>query len=293
LYTKLFSNEFRALTQQTDSRLSPLCSFQNGQGEEAVACDQVQSFEAVPMTGRFASMPRVDPSYDRRWAFPQAWQLPLLLSEMDLRKMVVSPQGELMRGSVAAMMRRKDAIIAAALFADSATGKTATTTTTALPSAQKVAITVGGTGNVGMNFAKLRRAKRILLGNDVDVETEQIDCVLTAIQHDELMTEIQVGSKEYNEARDGRPVYAEGRLERFYGINFHIYNQLPVDASSDRLIPVFVRGKAMRVVTWLDITTSVSRRNDLEDEPWQLYVKQMHGATRLEEKLMVQITCNE
>jgi hypothetical protein len=39
----------------------------------------------------------------------------------------------------------------------------------------------------------------------------------------------------------------------------------------------------MHLGMWQDIQTSVSKRNDLQGEPWQLYVTGAFGATRLDE----------
>jgi hypothetical protein len=42
---------------------------------------------------------------------------------------------------------------------------------------------------------------------------------------------------------------------------------------------------------WQDITTHISERNDKAGIPWQVYVYGTFGATRLEEKKVVEIKC--
>jgi hypothetical protein len=155
-----------------------------------------------------------------------------------------------------------------------------------LPSAQKIAVGYGASGDVGLTVAKLREAKRLLMSADIDLETEEIFCALKATQHDNLLAEAQVISTDFND----KPVLVEGRLMRFLGINF-IHTELLESASGDVLVPVWVKS-GMYLGNWNEVETSISKRNDLSGEPYQAYVKMTAGASRLEEEKVVQIACN-
>ena len=56
------------------------------------------------------------------------------------------------------------------------------------------------------------------------------------------------------------------------------------------MIPVYVKS-GMHFGMWNDIKTDISQRNDLQNIPWQVYVTLTGGATRIEEKKVVQIIC--
>ena len=290
-YSQQFSTNVALLVQQEGSVLEGAVLSGTHVGKQASPVDQVGSIVAQKVTTRFGAMPRIDAPTDRRWVFPVDYDLPQLLDTFDQVKMVVDPRSSYVTNAGYAMGRAKDAEIAGAFFGTSKTGETGGTSTT-FPAGQKVAITFGSSGNSGLSTKKLKEARRILLKNRVNLKRERLICVLTAKQHDELLDEVQVTSTDFNPQRDGMPVLTDGFINRFLGIDFILYEDLPVDASSDRQVPVFVQS-ALYLGRWIEIKTNISVRNDLQGEPWQVYCMASFGATRLEEKKIVQITCDE
>mgnify|MGYP001598570189 CR=1 FL=1 len=286
-YVQQFSTNVQLLLQQRGSKLRNLVLAGSHVGKQASPVDQFGAVTANKVTGRFNAMPRVDAATDRRWVFPADYDLPQLIDTFDKLRLITDPQSAYVTNAVYAMGRAMDDEIIDAFFGDAKTGEQGGTTT-ALPAAQKIAINFGAAGSVGLTVAKLREAKRLLMAAEVDLDSDPLTCVVTAKQHDNLLAEAQVVSTDFND----KPVLVEGRVTRFLGINIVHCERLDVDASSDRLVPVYAKS-GVYLGNWMEIHTSVSKRNDLQGEPWQVYALGTFGATRLEEKKVVQITCDE
>ncbi len=141
-----------------------------------------------------------------------------------------------------------------------------------------------------LTVAKLREAKRILMAAEVDLDSDPITCAVTAQQHDNLLAEAQIISTDFND----KPVLVEGKIMRFLGINFVHTERLALstDGNSDRLVPIWAKS-GMYLGVWNDMETDISQRKDLQSLPWQTYLKMTAGATRLEEKKLVQVACDE
>jgi hypothetical protein len=180
------------------------------------------------------------------------------------------------------------------LFGTAKTGEQGATSTT-FPSTQVVGLNTGGT-NSNINVSKLREAKRILMANEVDFDSEPVFCVVDSTNADALLNEIQIISSDFNGA--DKPVLQEGKVTRFLGINFihaeRINRQTGTDdqttSTTSKQIPVYAKS-GMHLGLWQDIAASVSKRNDLQGEPMQAYVIGTFGATRLEEKKVVKVWC--
>jgi len=290
-YVSTYNQNIVQLLQQKQSRLRQACMPATGVGEQMSPVDQIGSIEMQDVTTRFAPMGRVDAAVDRRWARPNDADLPQLIDTFDKLKIITDPQGIYVTNAVSAANRKYDDVIGNAFFAAAATGKTGATSTAFDSTNQVVSVNVGGTDSP-LNVAKLEAARTILLANEADLENDDLFCAITSKDHKALMSEIQVLSLDFNE----RPVYNQkGLITSFRGINF-IHSERPwatteaTDdaAGSSRQVPFWLKS-GMHVVTWNDINTSVSVRNDIQGEPYQVYVKMSVGATRNEEKKVVKI----
>jgi hypothetical protein len=81
-------------------------------------------------------------------------------------------------------------------------------------------------------------------------------------------------------------------IKRFLGFNFIHSERLPVNGSGQRRVPVWAK-TGMHLGIWNDITNDISQRKDIENHPYQLYTAMTLGATRLEEKKVVELPCVE
>lgn len=286
-YVQQYANNLQLLLQQKNSRFSDKVMRGSHTGEQAAVVDQVAKIEMQTPAGRFAPIGRVDAAVDRRWVAPEDFDLPQLVDSFDKLRLLLDPQSTFVQNGVAAVNRRYDRSIIAAFFAASLTGKTGTTSTSFL-SANQVAVTMGAAAATGLNFKKLREAKRILMAYDLDIENEEIFFSVTAKQHDELLAESQIVSLDYQD----KPVLVDGKITRVLGMTL-VHSELNVvDGSSYRRIPVWAKS-GMHLGEWGSQVTDIAQRKDLSGLPWQIYQKLTCGATRLDEKKVVEIKCAE
>jgi len=282
-----YANNIQLLLQQKGSKLRDKVMTGSHVGKQAAPVDQIGSIAMRPVVSRFAPMGRVDAAVDRRWVFPSDFDLPQLIDSFDKLRLLLDPSSSYVQNAVYAAGRQMDDLIISSFFGTAKTGEAGATSTT-FPSANQVAVNEGAASNTGLTVAKLRKAKRLLMANQVDLESDPITVVVTARQHDDLMAEAQVISMDYTD----RPVLMDGKVTRFLGMDFIVCERLGVDGSSYRRVPVFAKS-GMYLGIWDDVKTDISQRKDLQSMPWQAYVTMTAGATRLEENKIVEIKCSE
>jgi hypothetical protein len=290
LYGQQFANNIALLLQQRGSKLSDKVTVGYYQGKQASPVDQLGAVAAQRVTDRFAPMLRTDAPVDRRWVFPNDYDLDQLIDRFDKLRMLTDPTSAYVQNGVSGMNRAKDDEIIAAFFGTAKTGEAGATSTT-FPSSQVVGVNTGGTGST-LSVAKLREARRILLANEVDLDMDPIYAAISSRDSDALLNEVQVTSSDFN---GDKPVLTEGKVTRFLGINF-VYVERPAmtatatddQSGTSRQVPVWAKS-GMHLGIWNDTTTDVSQRNDLRGLPYQAYVYGTFGATRLEEKKIVKI----
>jgi hypothetical protein len=289
-FVQAYSNNVEMLLQQRGGKLLATVSQGSYTGKGAKAVEQVGPVKPVKNLSRHADTPLISTPADARWVFPNDYEWADLIDDQDKLRMLIDPQSAYVMNGVNAMRRAQDDEILQAFFATSATGENGTTST-AFPSGQIVGVNVGGT-NSNLNVAKLRAAKRLFMAAGVDLDIERLYVAITAADHDGLLNEIQVTSLDYNT----RPTLVEGRVTSFMGFNFvpieftdtTAYDAAPLLTSgSNRLLPVWTSG-SMHLGMWNDVTTQVSVRDD-KRYATQVYAKTTIGATRLQEKKVVQI----
>ena len=286
-YVQQYATNLQLLLQQLDTRLKAFVTEGSHIGEQAAEVDQVGKIEMQEPAGRFAPIGRVDAAVDRRWVSPIPYDLPQLIDSFDKLKLLLDPNSTFVANGAAAANRQYDRAIIASFFADAKTGKTGTVTTSFL-SANQVAVTMGASAATGMNVKKMREAKRILMSYDIDLRSNQIYMGVTSKQHDDLLAEAQITSTDFND----KPVLVEGMVTRFLGINLIQTELLALDSNSYRRCPVWIKS-GMHLGQWGSMSTNLSQETQLSGQPYQIYQKMMIGATRLDEKKVIEIKCSE
>lgn len=287
-YAQQYASTIQLLLQQKGSRLRDTVMFQGITGAKAaVPVDQIGLVEATERTTRFPPITPGNTPTDRPWIYPSDFDWNDLVDSIDKLRVVTDPTSALAQSGTYAMGRAQDRVIIRNYFADRKTGVEGGTTTS-FPAGQQIAVNFGASGNVGLTVAKMREAKRLLMAAEVDLETDPATLIVTAKQHDNLLSEIQVISLDFNE----KPVMVEGMVTRFLGFNLKHTELLATNVSTYRRCPAYVKS-GMVLGMWNDITTDISQRKDLAGLPIQVYVYGTFGATRLEEKKMVEVICAE
>lgn len=309
-FVQQYSTNVMMLLQQQGSKLRGAVQNMRFQGKAASVAEQFGSVSPVRNQSRHSDTPLISTPHDKRWMYPNDYDWADLVDSQDKLRMLIDPTSSYAMAGAWAMGRAIDDEIISAFFNSNNTGENGTSATGTLYSfnsnSQSVGATVGASAATGMNIAKLRRAKRILMEGLVDIDNDQLFAVISARQHDDLLNEAQAISLDYNT----KPVLVDGKISAFMGINFIVSERIPggsgfntainpsiatgstdgtYTTGSRYMIPVFAKsGMAMGV--WNDITTSIDRRADKRNS-YQVYVTGTFGATRLEEKRCVIINC--
>lgn len=278
-FVQQYSTNIALLLQQKGSKLRNAVMTGSHVGKQASPVDQFGSIEMQPVSGRFNPMSRVDVATDRRWVFPSDFDLPQLIDEFDKLRLITDPSSAYVQNAVMAAGRQFDKLICNAFTGAAKTGE-AGGTSTSFTAANEVDVAVGG-ANSKLNVAKIKAVKELMMANHIDFDSEQAYIGITAADHASLLNEIQVISSDFN---GGMPVLQNGMVTSFLGFQF-IHCELietQLAGTNEVTLPVWVKS-GMYLGLWNDIENSVSKRNDLQGEPWQLYTKMTAGATRLEE----------
>jgi hypothetical protein len=289
-YVEQFSSNIQLKLQQEGSVLRNCVMSGTHVGSQASPVDQFGAVVANKVTGRYNLMGRVDAPTDRRWVFPQDYDLPQLLDSFDKLRLLIDPMSSYVTNAVHALGRAIDIEILNGITGTNYTGNNGATTVT-ISSSQTVGVNTGSASAAGLNVAKLRAARKILLQNyawDFN-KIPEIYCAVNGAQHDNLLAEVQVISSDFN---GGMPVLKEGVVQRFLGVTF-VHTELVSTGTDDQsgtstIIPMWLKDGAY-LGLWADITTDIAQRKDLQGLPFQAYVYGTFGGTRLEEKKVVQI----
>lgn len=285
-----FSTNVELLLQQKGSMLADKVTTGSYVGKQASPVDQIGAVAMNAVTTRFQPITRTDASTDRRWVFPSDFDLAQQIDQFDKLRLLTDPESQYAQNAAYAVGRKKDELILTAMFAAASTGE-AGATSTSFTSGNVIGVNTGGTDSK-LNVPKLRAGLKILRANQVDVN-DPIWCGLTADAHDALLNEIQIISSDFNGG--DRPVLKDGMVTRFLGINFVLCEQITTtgagtddQSGSSIALPMWAQS-GMHLGIWNDVSHNVTRREDLQGQPWQIYTSATFGATRLDEKKVIKI----
>lgn len=309
-FVQQYSTNVMMLLQQQGSKLRNAVQSYKYMGKAASVAEQFGQVSPVRNQSRHSDTPLISTPQDKRWMFPNDYDWADLIDNQDKLRMLIDPTSSYAMAGAWAMGRAIDDEIISGFFNANLTGENGTSSTGLLSAfnsgSQMVAATLGASAATGLNIAKLRRAKRILMEGLVDVDNDQLVAVISARQHDDLLNEAQAISLDYN----SKPVLVDGKISSFMGFNFIVSERIPgasgfnaainpavPTGSSDGqyttgsrfMVPVFAKS-GMALGVWNDITTTIDRRPDKRNS-YQVYVTGTFGATRLEERRCVLINC--
>lgn len=287
-YSVQYASAVEMLAQQQDSRVASLFTPMTGEGKSATVVNQIDAIEADERTTRYDDITPGDPTHTRPWVFPRHFDKAIFFDTIDQMRMNANPQSEYVSTLVAAIQRKKDDEAIRAFFADRLVGENGTTTDSFDGTNRVVGVSVGGTTS-GLNVEKLQNGIQIIEEQDVDLDVEQLYCVISPKQKRNLMNEIEVTSGDFFKGQ----VMSTRNVSGFLSINFIVSNRLSIDGSSYRRVPLFTK-KGMTFCTWGGgMKTDVSERKDKRGLPWQAYVEGHFGAVRRDNDRVVEIKCAE
>ena len=288
VYAVQYGTNISLLLQQKGSKLRGAVQTGSYKGKQSEVVTQYGATSARAVSTRYQPIVPVNTPNNRRWVFPEDYDWADLIDNFDKLRLLADPQSAYSQNGLYAMGRAIDDVIISGIFGANKTGEAGGTTTNFDTLNQQVAVNYAAAGNVGLTVDKLREARRILMENEVDLDAEPAYCAISAEQHDDLLGQLQVTNADFN---TDAPVLQDGKVTRFLGINFIHTERLPT-SSGFRRCPVWVPS-GVHLGMWNDITSNVTQRRDLSSHPFQVYLMGTFGATRTEEKKVVDILCAE
>ncbi|CAB4213442.1 hypothetical protein UFOVP1451_41 [uncultured Caudovirales phage] len=280
VHIKQFSDDIIQAVQQKNSRLDGTVQRKIGVSAEEFYFNKLGSVELQEKTQRYSPTPLVDPVHSKRKVVPTRFHQGISVDDYDQDRALVSLQPNYMEMLMYAAKRKKDEIIIGALGGTAYEGKDGTTAV-ALPSAQKIV-----SSSAAMTLAKLLSAKEIMDAADVDEEIARY-IVLSAKQVTNLLNTTEIKNADYNTVK----ALAEGKIDTFLGFKFIRTQKLLTNASSERLCYAYTE-KAVGIAINKDMKTKVGENPD-KSFATVAYIELDMGATRVEDKEVVEIACTE
>ena len=153
--------------------------------------EQVGSAAAEEKTTRNSDTPLMDTPHSRRMVTLADYEYADLIDDQDKIRMLIDPTSTYAKAAAAAIGRKMDDVVIAALGGSAKTGS-AGSTSTALPAGQKIAH-----GSAGLTIAKLVSAKKILDQGNVDPSIKRY-IVVSPEQMEDLLNSTTVTSADFN-----------------------------------------------------------------------------------------------
>lgn len=284
-----FTKNVELLLQQKKPRLDGCTSVASYAGKDAQVIKQFGEVEFQPFNaGTSAGQWKGDTvwsdiEHHQRWVAPVDLALSLPAAKGDDLRMLGDPRSSYAEAMRAAYARKYDDFIIAAATNAARTGTQEDIKMAALPASQIIA-----DGNKGLTIAKLREAREVLLaaGNDPG---EECFLALSQKQLSDLLTATEVTSADYNSVK----TLVRGEVDSFLGFKFMPTERLLMTAGTPRVRHCLAWVKSgLHVGTWNGLETHIDRRAD-KNYAWQIWMSFSMGATRTQEKKVVQINCLE
>ena len=286
---KQFSDNFELTPQQTSTLLRGTVLEERITGKEALF-DQVGVSHAVEMTERHGDTPMVNIPHSRRLLRLKDFSWAEFITSEDKAKMLGDPTSEYLQSGIAAMNRVIDTLIIDAALGNALTGADGTTVT-----APQSALAVGSNAAARFTLEKILSAKKELDKGNAPKNDRYF--VVTSAQMEDLLKIEKLTSADYNTVRG----LVDGSIDSFAGFKFITINDsrdatdtnliLPKNTAGNRRCFAFQKN-GLKLGLGQDIKTSISIRHDKNDEN-QLLIKMSANATRMHEKLVIEVPCTE
>jgi hypothetical protein len=281
---------------------------------EAAFYETLDSVFAEAAGAQFADSPIGDIVHGRRQVVPVDLEVGLMLDNWDKVKTLASFEGRYVKRMVEALMRKKDIATLTGALGTAQTGKAGATATPFAFASQSIPISTGGTGQVGLNVAKLKAAKALFWANGVNIEDpdKKLYMVCSGKQIEDLLNDDEAINSDYASVK----ALVNGDINQFMGFEI-IRSELvpyvsaittdlptaveldwtatdvPKDTSVTEVRACFAYAKdSVLCATNPDITSKVAERSDKRFN-WYAYSALGVGAVRMEEKGVVLIGCDE
>ena len=221
-----------------------------------------------------------DIDHQQRWVLPSDFAVSLPVTHQDQLRLITEPKNPYARAVRASYARKYDDLIIAAATGPAKTGPYDAMVDTILPPTQQVPANA-----TGLTIAKLLLTREILEAAENDPNEPRYISV-TSRQISELLNTTEIKSADYNTVR----ALAQGQINTFMGFTFLRSERLK-KATTTRSCFAWQKS-GIHLGAWNRLEVKVDERPD-RNYVWQIYARATLGATRTQEKKVVQIDCLE
>jgi len=288
-FVEQYKSNVMNLVQQKGSRLRGCVMVDSSVNGKKKFTEQVGTTEAQKRTSRHSDSPLVNTPHLRRSLTLDDYEWGDLIDQADKVRLLIDPTSSYAQNAAWAMGRAMDDVIFDALHGTAYTGVSGSDESP-LPAGQKIAVTVQdgtGTSDAGLNTAKLRAARKVLLSNEVS-QDEELFCAVNAQMVDNLLQTTEVGSYDYNSVK----ALVRGEIDTWMGFKFihsERVNTL-ISGGTDQACMVWAKS-GLELGIGSDVKSSIAPRADKSFSTY-VYYSMCLGATRLEEEKVVEIACD-
>ena len=268
------------LLQQEKSLLRNHVHVQMMQGSDSTVINQIGDVTATVLTGRHNDTVWGNIDHYVRHAHPDTYQGTALLSTVDELKTMIRPTSAYMQAIAGGIGVATDKEIIRAALQPAMTGRQGTTAV-ALPNTQKIAH-----GNTGLTLIKLRQAMLRFRRAKVNTKKTKLYIVVDPEQIDNMLGTVETTSADFNQIR----ALISGDLSYFMGFNFVQTTELTKSARIRNCFAYAAGGIVLG--DWEQVQFTADRLPTVNNEIGVIG-RQTLGATRTQEKKVVQIDCQE
>lgn len=303
-----FSSLVEQVIQQEGMKLAPFFTQASVEGKAAAVLDLVGEGTVQYDPVRGADTTFTDVTGSRRWLVPSHHIISNLVSQIDQSKVLIDIQSAYVQGQAMALARSADDECLKAFFAPAMVGETVGAATASLPAGQLISNVIGSSGGAtptGMNLAKLKAARAILIKSGVDMSRGRPKIALTSIEWAELMNELQVLSGDF---RKGNKPLDDGDLGTLIGfevvmVEFTALSKnggFAYPKSQSLMYPGGVGSLTRNIPVWVDrdmyFGTGIATRTEVakmfgKNLNTAIISERYAGAARAQEETVVQIAC--
>jgi hypothetical protein len=282
-----YADDFYQLAQQDKSILSNTVDAVSIDAKRCVY-DRIGTVKFNNIISQYQDTQYQEVEYSRRVLESIDKSYSTMIDSRDTSRAQLSPQGDILQNTIAAFNREKDkAIYDAAIGKTTSLNSDNTTAQVALPAGQ-----VLSAGSSNMTVDKIIDAITIFGDNDVDIISEGGVLVLSSKQYQSLAKQEKFINGDFTRLTDGESLKA-GIFGRFMGIPLvRISNDLMKKTGNIRSCVMYTK-KAIKYgelagFNEVSIDKIPTKHNNI-----QLMHKISLGATRMDEKRVVEIKCDE
>lgn len=275
-----FHDSFVAAAEQKESRLESTVTNRGMITGSSFTANDMGAIEANQVVNRYGDTEWTIPEAGTRSALMSDYDVAIPIDQFDLPKLLANPQGDYLQRAIAAMNRKKDAVIYTALKGSALrkTDESGSFAGVALSGAQ--VITAGG---AGMTKGKIITARKVFRANESDNHNgEELYLTYDSGMLEDILSDATLTSADYMAVK----MLQEGDVSgKWCGFTWVPYEAL--SGTSTKTAVAYTKTSA-HVGTGQGIQTDVGPRRDKRNLI-QIYAAMSIGAVRVNESKVVTI----